>query len=63
MKGKQTYYHILEIGNYGEIGYQGYEENLSNAQLKVNLLSDTFENLYFEIFSSDTKDVPPIITV
>ncbi len=62
MKSK-NYYHILEIGNYGEIGYQGYEESMRMATKRLVHLGNTFIHLHFEIYVSNTNTVPPVITV
>lgn len=62
MKNK-TYYHILEHSSYGDIGHQGYYEDMKEAESEVKRLSDYFPNSYFEIFASDTTNEPPITTI
>lgn len=59
---KKLYYHILEHGSYGQIGWQGYEETESEAKLRISTLNDMFPNSYFEIFQDTTKNEPPITT-
>jgi hypothetical protein len=63
MKNKQIYYHILEYGSYGKIGYQGYYTNLLDAQARINTLSEMFTDLDFQIFIDTSKNEPPIVTI
>lgn len=60
---KNTYYHILEHGNYGDIGYQGYYETWEEANQRVKELSSYFPNSYFEVWMSGSTDEPPITTM
>lgn len=62
-KMNKIYYHILEHGSYGQIGWQGYYKTESEAKQRINTLSDMFPNLYFEIFQSTSKNEPPITTL
>jgi hypothetical protein len=57
------YYHILEYGDYGNIGYQGYYETKEEAQKQVDKLSDYFPNQTFQIFVDNSKKEPPITTM
>lgn len=59
----KIYYHVLEHGRYGEIGYHGYYETEKEANRAVKHLSDTFPNLYFDIFTSGDTNEPPIVTM
>ena len=60
---ENAYYHILEHGDYGDIGYQGYYETREEAMERVKTLSSLFPNSYFEIWVSDSKQEPPITTM
>ena len=62
-KTNKLYYHILEYGDYEEIGYQGYYENIDEAKNEVKKLSEYFPNQTFEIFSSTDTNEPPITTM
>lgn len=59
----KMYYHILEYGDYGNIGYQGYYETLEDAKNEINRLSGYFPDMSFQIFTSDSKQEPPITTM
>ena len=59
----KMYYHILEYGDYGNIGYQGYYDTLEEAQKQVKKLSDYFPNQTFEIFADKSRKEPPITTM
>ena len=63
MKKQRNYYHILEYGDYGNIGYQGYYDTIEKADARVKKLSDFFPDVHFSIFVSDTKKEPPITTI
>ncbi len=63
LKKMKKFYHVLEVGSYGEISYQGYEESMRMATKRLVHLSNTFIHLHFEIYVSDTNNVPPIITL
>jgi len=60
---KKMYYHIIEYGDYGNIGYQGYYETKEEAQKQVDKLSDYFPNQTFQIFVDNSKKEPPITTM
>ena len=60
---ENAYYHILEHGDYGDIGYQGYYETREEAMERVKRLSSLFPNSYFEVWESDSKQEPPITTM
>lgn len=62
-KMSKIYYHILEHGSYGQIGWQGYEETEQKAKDRVSELTEFFPDLYFEIFQDTTKNEPPITTL
>jgi hypothetical protein len=57
------YYHILEYGDYGNIGYQGYYETEEEAKKEINRLSGYFPDMYYEIFTSDSMQEPPVTTM
>jgi antirestriction protein len=59
----KMYYHILEYGDYGNIGYQGYYDTLEEAQKQVKKLSDYFPNQTFQIFADKSRKEPPITTM
>lgn len=63
MKKAKMYYHILEYGNYGEIGYQTYFDTKEEAQKEVERLTNFFPNLNFQIFVDTSKKQPPIVTI
>lgn len=63
MSKKITYYHILEHGEYGNIGHQGYFESEDQANKQIEKLSDFFPDLYFTIWPSLSKNEPEIVTV
>jgi len=56
------YYHVLEDGGNGEIGYQGVYDTKEEAQNRVNELSNMFPNMYFYIEASDSQDEPYSVT-
>ena len=62
-KAGKMYYHILEYGDYGNIGYQGYYETLEDAKNEINRLSGYFPDMSFQIFTSDSTQEPPITTM
>ena len=59
----KMYYHILEYGDYGNIGYQGYYDTIEEAQKQVEKLSDYFPNQTFQIFADKSRKEPPITTM
>lgn len=63
MKNKQIYYHILEHGNCGNIGWQGYETTEEQATKRISDLSKMFPDLYFEMFTDTSENEPPITTI
>ena len=63
MKKKKIYYHVIERGNYGNIGWHDYYLTLQEAQDRVNKLYEYFPNLSFEVFASLSKKEPEIVTV
>jgi hypothetical protein len=60
---KKVYYHIIEYGDYGNVGYQGLYDSLEEAKKRIQSLSDMFPDSSFEIFPSDSRREPPITTV
>jgi hypothetical protein len=60
---KRLYYHILEYGNYGEIGYQGVYDSEEEAKKRIKSLSDMFPDVTFELFTDTSSKEPPITTV
>jgi len=60
---KGVYYHILEYGNYGNVGHQGYYLTLEEAKDRVKTLEDYFPNSNFQIESSNSKREPVNVTV
>ena len=63
MKANKIYYHIIEEVENGEVGYQGYCETEDKANDTIKDLSDKFEYSYFWIYTSNTSNEPPIITI
>ena len=57
------YYHILEYGHYGEIGYQGYFNTVQEAENQAAKLKDFFPDKDFVIFTDTSKKEPEITTV
>ena len=62
-KQKKIYYHILEYGDYGDIGYQGVYDTKEEADKRIASLSDMFPNIHFELFIDTSRKEPPITTV
>lgn len=62
-EGKKTYYHIIEYGDYGNIGHQGYYDTEKEAQERIKELEDMFPDVSFQIFPTDSRREPPITTV
>lgn len=58
-----TYYHIIEHGDYNNIGWQGYYKTSDEAKKRIDSLNDFFPKSYFEIFISTSKNEPPITTI
>ena len=63
MKKQKTYYHVLEDGNQGDIGHQGYYTTAEEAQKEVNRLSDFFPDIHFWVYASNTTKEPVIVTI
>ena len=59
----KMYYHIIEYGQYDNIGYQGYYDTIEEAQKQVEKLSNYFPNQTFEIFADKSRKEPPITTM
>lgn len=59
----KMYYHIIEYGQYDNIGYQGYYDTIEEAQKQVEKLSNFFPNQTFEIFADKSRKEPPITTM
>jgi hypothetical protein len=59
----KTYYHILEYGSYGEVGYQGYYLTLEEAKQEVAHLYDCFPNSDFQVEPSNSKREPVNVTI
>ena len=60
---KKLYYHILEYGSYGEIGYQGYYLTLDEAQNEALRLQGYFPDSAFVVEVSDSKYEPTNVTI
>ncbi len=60
---KRTYYHVLEYGSYGSIGWQGYYDTMEEAQKEANRLQGFFPDLTFEVWVSNSKREPEIVTI
>ena len=60
---KKIYYHILEYGDYGNIGWQGFYLSLAEANERVDKLRDYFPDCDYQIEKSDSKDEPVNTTV
>ena len=59
---KGPFYHVLEYGDYGNIGHQGCFSTPEEAKQEIARLSDYFPDSHFEIFVSDSQNEPPITT-
>lgn len=59
----KMYYHIIEYGQYDNIGYQGYYDTIEEAEKEVKRLSEFFPNQSFQIYMDNTKNEPPITTM
>jgi hypothetical protein len=60
--GKKVYYHVLEDGGYGNIGYHGYYDTQEEAQKRADNLSEMFPNLEFYVESSNSTQEPYSVT-
>jgi len=59
----KMYYHILEYGDYGKIGYQGHYDTFEEAKKQVERLKDYFPKMDFQVFPSNSRKEPPITTM
>jgi hypothetical protein len=59
----KMYYHVLEYGDYGNIGYQGVFNTLEEAQKEADRLKDFFPEMDFKVFTSQSRKEPPITTM
>jgi hypothetical protein len=62
-KEGKMYFHVLEDGGYGEIGWQGAYDTEEEAQNKADLLSDRFPDSSFYVEVSDSEDEPYNVTM
>jgi hypothetical protein len=62
-EGKRMYYHIIEYGDYGNIGHQGYYDTEQEAKKRIAELEDMFPDVSFQIFPTNSPKEPPITTV
>lgn len=60
---QKIYYHVMEENNTGDLGWQGAYETENEADESVKHLENTFEDLYFWVFISNSNNEPPITTV
>ena len=58
----KDYYHVLEDGTQGDIGYQNCYKTLEEAQKEVERLSDFWPDIHFWIFHSNSPKEPVIVT-
>lgn len=63
MKTQKIYYHILEYGNYDNIGWKGYFSTIDEAKKEADKLSDYFPNSSFQIEISTSKKEPVNTTI
>jgi hypothetical protein len=63
MKKRKVYYHVLEEGQYGNVGHQGYYDTLQEAENEVRRLSGFFPNNYFYVWESNSKREPEVVTI
>jgi hypothetical protein len=59
---QNMYYHVLEDGGYGDIGYQGVYDTKENAESRAIELSDMFPDSSFYVEASDSEDEPTNVT-
>ncbi len=62
-KKTKTYYHILEYGSNGNVGWHGYKEKIEDAETECKRLKDFFPQYDFVIWVDTSKNEPPIITI
>jgi len=61
-KVKKIYYHVLEDGGYGDIGYQGVYDTEEEAKSRVHSLSDMFPDSSFYFEASNSEKEPYSVT-
>ena len=60
----KNYYHILEYGkSHYDIFYRNFYDNEMEAKKELERLKSFFPNIDFEVFVSDTKKKPVIVTM
>jgi hypothetical protein len=59
----RIYYHVLEDGGYGNIGWQGYYNTAKEAQKRADELSDMFPNSSFYVEAGNSPKEPVNVTV
>jgi hypothetical protein len=57
----KTYFHVLEHGLYGQIGYQTYFTTLKEAEKEVERLKRFFPELDFSIYPTNNRKQPEIV--
>jgi len=62
-RSSKMYYHILEYGDYGNIGYQGFYDTIEEAEKEALRLKDFFPQMDFQIFPSNSRKEPEITTM
>ena len=60
---KKVYYHILEYGSYGNIGWQGYYLTNEEAKKRAESLKEMFPSCDFIVEASSSKKEPNNTTV
>ena len=59
----KTYYHVIEVSGYGNVGCHGYFKTKEDADKQVARLQDFFPNYFFYVFPSNSKKEPNFITI
>ena len=62
-KEGKMYFHVLEDGGYGEIGWKGVYNTEEEAQNRADSLSDMFSDSSFYVEVSDSEDEPYSVTM
>jgi hypothetical protein len=62
-KTSKMYYHVLEDGGYGNIGWHGYYDTEKEAEERVSNLQDKFPKLFFYVEPSNSKKETYNVTV
>ena len=62
-KEGKMYFHVLEDGGYGEIGWKGVYNTEEEAQNRADSLSDMFSDSSFYVEISDSEDEPYNVTM